>query len=252
MIDESSDKNHPPGQPRAEGRVNVHRAKVFGKPRQALYGVGSLPAAEAWNLFGKRGGPGGRQTGPFNQQEDIVDARLTIDGAVDLTPLEEFVRLESLELGLQGEPLPDLTPLGNLPALRKLQLTGYELPSLAPLGKLTTLRELVLPRAKAPDYAFLADLIGLEVLDLRESSIADIRPLMSLTALRELNLSGDEDVDTEESQIVNFAPLAKLCALQELYLMDSRPQRSRTHTISSTNCMPRGAMRRLCHLRSRC
>ncbi len=141
MTDESSDKNHPPGQPRAEGRVNVHGAKVFGKPKQALYGVGSLPAAEAWNLFGKRGGPGGRQTGPF---KDIVDARLTIVGAVDLTPLGTFVRLENLELNLQGDALPDLTPLGNLPALKKLEFFRdgpdvHELPSLAPLGKLTTL-----------------------------------------------------------------------------------------------------------------
>ena len=150
-------------------------------------------------------------------------------GIRDLSGLERAVNLKELDLGFN--PLADLQPLADLPALESLNLDGAvtDLQALAslprvqrlslrhngiedlwPLAGLTSLTELSLGGNRIADLQPLAGLGGLAVLRADRNRIADLWPLASLAGLETLEL--------DANRVQDLQPLAGLTRLRSLAL----------------------------------
>ncbi|MCA9670709.1 MAG: hypothetical protein KC503_34165 [Myxococcales bacterium] len=164
----------------------------------------------------------------------IRDAALRLE---TLSAPRSLERLTLDRLWAQDEAALDLSALGELGALRELELdTLYtERPiSLQWIGKLTKLRKLTLDEEQIVDLSGLEELSALRELELRVSADLEplgalaietlvlapkrrirLGPLAKIASLRRLELSGD---------ITHVTPLCQLPQLEELdirYLWDS-------------------------------
>jgi hypothetical protein len=155
----------------------------------------------------------------------------------DLTPLAGLAMLEVVTLNLRA-PWPNLSALGKLPALRRLDLYGNvlafcgipELPALrtgnlrgdhrwnVPVRSLGELPSM--PRLERFTMKGVADLQGaahlgtVRNLDL-EGPFADLAPLTALQEITSLRLEGERFMD--------LSPLVHLANLRELVLLRERP-----------------------------
>ena len=113
----------------------------------------------------------------------------------DLTPLQDLVQLQVLDLTRRKANnqahahFSDLAPLRKLRSLVELRLCGADRVSdVAPLSGLTRLRTLDLSHTKVADVSPLRHLASLEDLQLAETAVRDVTPLYGLTKLRKLSL----------------------------------------------------------------
>ncbi len=115
----------------------------------------------------------------------------------DVSELRPITRLSSLRfLYLAGNPLRDLTPLGNLDDLFVLSLHGVEaIPNLEPLRRMTRLEHAYLSGTGASDGTPLAGLARLRILHLESNQLDDVSFLSGLTQLRDLRLAGNRITD---------------------------------------------------------
>ena len=132
-------------------------------------------------------------------------------GIRDLSGLEQAVGLKQLDLGFN--PLTDLRPLADLPALESLNLDGAatDLQTLAPLA---ALQRLSLRHNGIDDLWPMAGLTSLVELDLGNNRIADLQPLAGLARLAVLR--------ADRNRIANLWPLASLVGLEALDLGANR------------------------------
>ena len=134
-------------------------------------------------------------------------------GIRDLSGLEQAHSLKELDLGFN--PLADLRPLADLPALESLNLDGAvtDLQALVPLARL---QRLSLRSNGIEDLWPLAGLVALSELDLGDNRIADLQPLAGMGSLAVLR--------ADRNRIADLWPLASLAGLEALDLGANRVQ----------------------------
>ena len=137
-----------------------------------------------------------------NLKKHLSGMRVSVEGSGDLSPIAELTNLEDLYYWGSGDPVPDLSPLTNLPKLRKIDIRGGGAVDLSPLAGLTAVKELWLPDCGISNLSFLEKLTGLERLNLERNNISDVSLLAELTNLKWLDL--------RENRISDFSPLARL------------------------------------------
>lgn len=175
----------------------------------------------------------------------LVFLNLENNRVEDLSPLATLTKLRELNLG--NNNITDLEKicfgaLSRLP-LRTLNLShnvtrmknGGEirLSEVSLLGSLTALEKLELRDNHIEDISPLSSLKNLCLADLRGNRITDITPLAGLTALKELNLRDNDLVDLSplaglsnleylnihsNTRIASIAPLSSLTGLQTLIM----------------------------------
>ena len=108
----------------------------------------------------------------------------------------------------------DLTGLGALPELRRVNLAGNAVTDAGPLALLADLERLDLSDNAVQDLWPLSGLAELRVLDLSGNRVTDVTALAGLPRLRVLELSGNA--------VVDLSPLGALPALEYLGLSGNR------------------------------
>lgn len=157
---------------------------------------------------------------------------------VDLAPLSRLTHLEMLEL--DGCAISDLPPLGNLSALRslnieenpelsdlsplsscknleKLNANDTAVTDLSPLAHLPKLRELSLSRTKVTDVVPLTTIPTLEMIWLYETPVEDVGCLAGLPKLNDLNVSK-----------TNVTDLSAFCGREKIILIERKKRGSGT------------------------
>jgi len=143
---------------------------------------------------------------------NLQDLNLEANKIKDLSPLGSLANLRKLDLEINVD-ISDITPLGSLTKLEVLDLSYLEFQTIDvdTLNKLTSLRELDLGGLWM-DMSPLSKLtINLQILLLYNNGITNIDFLSNLTSLEVLSLSF-------ENQIKNISPLSNLTNLRVLYL----------------------------------
>jgi internalin A len=121
----------------------------------------------------------------------------------DFSPVSKLTDLEELCLGVNGAW--DITPLSNLLKLKKLVLIGDYYPEStigdlsSPLSNLKELEYLDLRNNLISDLSFLSRLMNLKYLDLGFNDIEDIEPLTKFPKLGKLGLAGNPIFDEFDS-----------------------------------------------------
>lgn len=97
----------------------------------------------------------------------------------------------------------------HLRSLSELSLSHHPfLQDISPLAELPNLKKLYVDHSRVKNVAPLAELVGLQVLSLIDNGIADVTPLSTLVGLKSLALSGNE--------IQNLTPITDLRRLDHL------------------------------------
>ena len=126
----------------------------------------------------------------------------------DLSGLGALPQLRRVNLA--GNAVTDAGPLALLADLERLDLSGNAVQDLWPLSGLAELRVLDLSGNRVTDVTALAGLPRLRVLELSGNAVVDLSPLGALPALEYLGLSGN--------RVVDVTALADLYALTRLDL----------------------------------
>ena len=157
---------------------------------------------------------------PITQQDMLrLDRLYAADAQIEsLTGLEYAHFLEDLDFS--DNPISDLTPIAELPKIRRLLLNGIPISDLTFLKDLTRLNRLHLFACNITDITPLQNLIKLVILNLGENHIKDISPLANLTALETLVLRHNFIVDI--SSLANLTQLRAL-DLTDNYILDFSP-----------------------------
>ena len=139
---------------------------------------------------------------PLANLKSLIGMRVSVKDPGNLSPIAELTNLEDIFYWGSGEPVPDLSPLTNLPRLRKIDIRGGGAVDPSPLAELASVKELWLQDGGISDLSFLKKLTGLEQLNLERNNISDVSGLAGLTNLKWLDL--------RENTISDFSPLAGL------------------------------------------
>ncbi len=139
---------------------------------------------------------------PLASLKGLRGIRVSVKEGGNLSPLAELINLENIYYWGSGDPVPDLSPLTNLPKLIKIDIRGGGKVDVSPLAGLTAVKELWLHECGISDLSFLEKLTGLEQLHLTRNNISDVSPLATLTHLK--------SIDLRENQISDFSPLSGL------------------------------------------
>ncbi len=133
---------------------------------------------------------------------------------VDLrTVLPDLEKLRPRSLSLIRNPVSDVSGLGRLRSLKKLDLQKVQVSDVSALAGLSSLRALNLGGTKVSDVSALARLSSLTWLNLAGTRVSDVRPLAEIASLEWLNLFGTNASDV--------SGLAGLSSLKELELGDT-------------------------------
>ena len=139
---------------------------------------------------------------PLASLKGLRGIRVSVKESGSLSPIAELINLENIYYWGSGDPVPDLSPLTNLPKLIKIDIRGGGKVDVLPLAGLTAVKELWLSDCGISDLSFLEKLTGLEQLHLTRNNISDVSPLATLTHLK--------SIDLRENQISDFSPLSGL------------------------------------------
>ena len=138
---------------------------------------------------------------PLANLKNLRGMRVSVEEPGDLSPIAELTNLEDIYYWDPGDPVPNLSPLTNLPKLTRISIEGGKM-DLSPLAGLTSVKELWLFNCGISNLSFLEKLTGLERLDLSRNNISDVSPLVGLTNLKWLKLTNNP--------ISDFSPLEEL------------------------------------------
>lgn len=134
------------------------------------------------------------------QQLTSFSARVC--GISDISEIAYFTNLENLDL--KGNRITDLTPLGGLTKLKKLDISkNFTLLSgdrekglnLAPLKSLVLLEELNASGNMITDLSPLAGLACLKNLDVQNNRLTDISSLATCVGIESLNIASNYHID---------------------------------------------------------
>ena len=173
---------------------------------------------------------------PITEQHmaELTRLGVTNHGITDLTGLEYAHNLTRLYIG--RNPIDDLSPISELTTIEKLYMWATPVSDLTPLAKLTRLRKFLASYGgEIVDISPLVNLTELESINLSGNKIMNISALANLTRLRTLQLNNNriEDLSAlagltgllalglNENRITDVRPLAHLTSLQSLDLGDN-------------------------------
>ena len=185
--------------------VSGRRGHVSAVASMAILGVAvmSVPACRKGALIqlGEQGwqisGSGPALTLSFNGEpppnSTVLLARLRGPFTIHLSRangrIPEWGTVPNLiGVSISDPKLVNLSPLKNLAALSKLDLSGTATTDLSPLRDLVNVRHLDLADTQVRDLSPLANLHNLEWLSLSGTKVRDISPLKGLTRIKKLNL----------------------------------------------------------------
>lgn len=151
----------------------------------------------------------------------------------DLSPVTNLAALGNLHV--QRCAFTSLAPLADCPQLERLLLSGNpQLNNLAELGDLPALRWLELQSMQITNLSFLTNVTALEEADLFDNSVLDLSPLPALPNLQALSLG--------QNRLTDITPLLDCPALTYVNVManylDTNPPSAAWNVI--TNLQDRG------------
>ena len=134
-------------------------------------------------------------------------------GSVSVTSLKSgdfngLTALTYLNLSGNGDPIGDISVLGDLTTLTTLYLAGRSISDISFLEDLTALKTLYLTHNSITDISVLENLTALTELSLGENSVSDISVLENLTKLETLIL--DNNSISDISALENLTKLTML------------------------------------------
>ena len=124
---------------------------------------------------------------------------------------EDYQKIKKLSVYRVGRPVKDITLVGELTNLEKLDFAGGDISDPAPLAKLTKLWRLQIYGCGLKDFSALTDMTLLDELMASSNQVSDLSSLQGLTKLRVLALNGNLIKDT--------SPLSGLKSLKWVNLM---------------------------------
>ena len=136
---------------------------------------------------------------PLANLKSLRGMRVSVEAPGDLSPIAELINLEDIYYWGKGDPVPDLSPLTNLPKLVKIDIRDGGKVDLSSLAGLPPVKELWLLNCGISNLSSLEKLTSLERANLGHNNISDISPLSALPNLKWLDL--------RENQISDFSPL---------------------------------------------
>ena len=153
---------------------------------------------------------------PFAALPRLTSLRADCNSITQLSPVASLINLVELSVGKSSScevpgQVTDISPLEDLIGLATVDLSGHDIDSLAPLAALTQLEWLILATNRR-----LASLAGLErarhlqYFVATDTLVSDISVFAGHAALETLWLSG--------SSVSDLTPLLTATALQELYI----------------------------------
>ncbi len=131
---------------------------------------------------------------------------------IDLTELEKFPNLKSLEMG----DIKNLQSLSNLKKLRTIELYTSGIRDISCLSELHSITCLALGGNEIEDLSPLVGLKNLKKLSLNANRINDLTPLSGLKNIKILSLYNN--------QISDILPLSELVSLEKIYLGENKIQ----------------------------
>ncbi|MBR5280566.1 MAG: leucine-rich repeat domain-containing protein [Clostridia bacterium] len=158
------------------------------------------------------------------QQLTSFSARVC--GIADISEIIYFTNLESLDL--KGNRITDLTPLGSLTKLKKLDISkNFTLLSgdrekglnLAPIKNLVLLEELNASGNMITDISPLAGLACLRVLDVQNNRLTDLSALATCTGIESLNIASNYHLDATGLQEEGIADLRFVGNMSDLHTL---------------------------------
>jgi internalin A len=154
----------------------------------------------------------------INQLTTLKNLTVSSAPLFDLSPLIGLDNLEKLSCLGSGKnasctSLQDITPLGQLPSLRNLDLMGRRaVTDLRPLSKLASLEWLILYHTGVVDLSPLNSLQTLQLLDVRDTQITDIGPVAHLTSLKIFRIG----FYTEKSTFPRMSPTSNVSLFSDI------------------------------------
>lgn len=128
----------------------------------------------------------------------------------------QSVRTDAKELDISYTGTDDLSPIGSMGYLEKLNLSGNSITNISIFNftdSSQTLTELNLSNNLLGDITAINCLKVLKTLDLSDNSISSVKALMSMTQLRRLNLSGNP---LTEEQVQSLREALPECEIEFL------------------------------------
>ena len=149
---------------------------------------------------------------PIENRTGVINLILTLEPEslkiwsswANITFLGTLSNLEKLDL--ENTKVTDLTPLKGLPRLRDLELGGTKVTDLTPLKGLPNLAYLGLQNSGVTDLMPLKGMPKLKSLGLRDTKVPDLTPLKGLPKLYGLSLGN--------TQVTDLTPLKGLPELK--------------------------------------
>lgn len=133
--------------------------------------------------------------------------------ALDITGIALAPSLEEVSLLACDLTSDELSPIAQLPNLRKLSLGRNAIDSLDALMPLTGLESLGVWGNSISDVSPIAQMTALTLLDISDNAVSDISPLSPLSSLRELWMYNNA--------VTTIAPVQNLTALQVLMVRNN-------------------------------
>lgn len=188
---------------------------------ESLEGIEALPEIRELNLednFVK-------SVSPLTNLTKLEKLNLRNNEITDLDDIdfEDILFLNIRDLSLRhnvkrdeegnGTRLSDITLLGKMASLRKLELRDNHIEDLTPISNLRRLTELDIRENKFDNIEALETLTRLKELNLRDNKIESLEPIKYLSRLTYLNIHSDSDITSLE-------PISHLVNLETLIMRD--------------------------------
>ena len=128
---------------------------------------------------------------------DVTGLSCTGTTLANLNGIDQLTNLQSLSLPDAG--LTNVDALQSIATnLKTLNLSGDPLTDLTTVGQLTTLTSLDLSNDGLTDVTALSNLMGLTMLNLANNKLTDVSALRDLTSLTQLQLNGDDALNCSD------------------------------------------------------
>ena len=183
--------------------------------REYLRAQGTLHATESGGIRELEGLQFARGLEHLNVAADtaVAGGHLHLNAVSDLSPLSRLTNLVRLDLGVNNDRGPDLSPLSGLRNLEALRCWNCGIADLAPLANLKGLASLSLYFNRIADLTPLSALRDLRSVYLSGNAIEDVQPLAVVGDMTLLRL--------ESNRITDISSLANLKELRVLSLADN-------------------------------
>lgn len=145
----------------------------------------------------------------YQKSQSVKELNISFEEITDLSMIEGLGELETLSLG--GVRTTNLAPIAKLYQLKELSVVSKTISDLSAIATLTNLEKLNIDSTRVNNLNFLKPLKNLQSFKYdAAASLKDIDPLLGLTNLTELSLSGYD--------LANLTEVKKLTKIKRLTL----------------------------------